>query len=680
MSLSCCPIVALLTLVFAILAFGSSPCRAGTWYVSNEGDDDRDGTSQASALRTIGAAAKQAQRGDHILLRRGDVFRESVHIETPDLTIDAYGPAGADLPAISGSVPITGWKPFREGIFVARTEREIGYLYLDRKLMTIARYPNTEWLRTRVWREESSERRRGGNTTILCPELKDHPRHAEGYWVGATVRWRHHSWWYETRPVVASSADGELTLGDRSFSRQGPDEWDTKGWGFYIDHKLEELDAPGEWYFDADAGNVYFYPPDGVDLNEALVEGTALSEGLSVRDATVRHLCFRHQKDVGMWIDGRCVVEHCLFEGIGRDALVSERAAGGGALRARPNTDNARVMHNVFRDNLNVGIAWGADNDATGSSVIERNVVDRTGVVAGYGGSGSWHGVGILISTGRNVRVQYNRVHLTGYAGILLGSDGNFAEYNVISRAMETMNDGGGIYTNCSRSTIRHNIILDVRGGMESSGSWPNIAHGIWPEFLKDYRESVIEGNTCARCGSDGLFLPNNFECVVRDNVLYDNRRYQMLLTSHDGRHRERTEQKHLISGNVLYAREQGQPVLYFDHRHDYGTLKGNYYCSPRTTELVREGRSWPGTSRSGALTLEQWQEKYSWADREARTDVEKLRGQQADRSELFINDTDDPKTIDLEGAWRDLDGLPAGPRIVLEPYTSVVLVRVGLE
>ena len=194
----------------------------------------------------------------------------------------------------------------------------------------------------------------------------------------------------------------------------------------------------------------------------------------------------------------------------------------------------------------------------------------------GYGGSGSWHAVGILIGRGVDVHVQYNRIDGTGYAGVLLGSDGNTVEYNVIRNAMSTMNDGGGIYTNCSRSTIRHNIILDAKGGMEPSGTWPDISHGIWLEFLGQYHDSIIEGNTCAGCGADGIFLTNNYNCVVRDNVCYDNGRYQLLLSGRGEEASQNPKQNHQITGNVLYAVRAPQRVLYFDPRLDYGTLQGN--------------------------------------------------------------------------------------------------------
>jgi len=618
------------------------------------------------------------------MLRRGDVFRESVDMGAPDIEVNAYGAADADMPVVSGSVPITGWRRYKGSIHVAETDADVGYLFVGRRLMTIARYPNTGWVRTKVWREETAggegRRRRGagGKTFVTCRDLVNHARNAEGYWVGANIRWRHHSWWYETRPVVGYDGAGELTLGDRSFEGTGPFDWDDKGWGFYLDGKLEELDAPGEWYFDPEAHRVYLYPPDGSDPNELLVEGSARSTGLRVRDAAVRNVCFRHQKDVGLEIDGRCVVEGCLFEGIGRDATVSERGAGGAGLNAVRSVREARVRNNEFRNNLNHSIAWWQDPQSPGSSVIEHNTVVNSGTVPGYGGSGSWHAVGILIGRGANVHVRYNRIDGTGYAGILLGSDGNVAEYNVIRNAMSTLNDGAGIYTNCSRSTIRHNIILDVRGGMESSGTWPNISHGIWLEFLGNYRESIVEGNTCARCGADGLFLTNNYQCVVRDNVFYDNERFQLLLSGRGESGSEDLTQEHLIVGNVLHATRPPQKVLYFDPRFDYGTLRANYYYSPHTDEPLVAGTGWPGTGHETSLTLASWQRDCAWADREARTDPGKPgRHDAADHSEIFINDSQAAKSIPLDGAYRDLDGNPLEGSVEVAPLSSRVLIRI---
>ena len=682
-----CAFLRWLILVALCTGGASGLARAATWYVSDEGDDAADGHAGATALRTIAAAADRAQTGDTILLRRGDVFREAVETDTPGLVFDTYGPADGERPAVSGSVPMPGWVRYQGPIWVAETGADIGYLYVNGRLMTIARYPNEGWLRTKVWREERlptpegeqprRRRPRLGRTFVTCPELAEHPRNANDYWAGSTIRWRHHSWWYETRPVEGYQASGELTLGDRSFTDEGPYDWDEKGWGFYLDGKLEELDAPGEWYFDAEAGKVYLYPPDDADPNDLLVEGTVIGTGMKVRDAVVRNVAFRHQKDYGLEIDGRCTVESCLFEGIGRDAPVSGRGAGGGALHALAGTADTTLRNNEFRDNLNNSIEWWQGRDATGTCVIEQNTVVNSGTVPGYGGSGSWHGVGILIGRGVDVRVRHNRIDGTGYAGILLGSDGNTAEYNVITNAMSTMNDGAGIYTNCSRSTIRHNVILHTNGGMESSGTWQNISHGIWMEFLREYHDSVVEGNTCAWSGGEGLFLGNNYTCLIKDNVFFGNHRYQMQLTGRGDAESEDTTQEHQILGNVFCAEEPGEHLIYFDPRFDYGTLEGNWYYAPGTPEPIVEGKGWPGTNPETGHTLADWIAHFPWADKQAKivTPPATAGGPNA-RAELFVNEDSAPKTIRLEAAYIDLDGNPVEGAIELPPCSSRVLIR----
>ncbi len=655
---------------------------ASVYYVSNAGSDSNDGLSKNTPLKTLAAAAGKVTPGDAILLRRGDIFRESVEIMAKNIEVNAYGPKDKPLPIISGGIHVTGFKPYKNGIYVAPCETAIGYLFVNNKLMTIARYPNKGWLRTKYWedtrvpRDASAEQLAKPNTMVECPELKDYPGNADNYWTGANIRWRHHSWWFETREVVDYKSDGKLYLSDRSFEIMNPRKDVAKGWGFYLDNKLELLDVPGEWYYDKEKKLVYLYPPAGMNPDKIDAEGSFRSTGLSITDGIVQHIRFEYQKDIGLRIDGASVVQYCEFEGIGRDAKVSERSAGGSALFAAKNVSRALISYNTFRNNFDIGINWAQDKNDSTACVIERNSVINTGVVEGYGGSGSWHAVAILIGTGRHVHVQYNRIEGSGYVGILFGTDGNFAEYNIIKNAMATLNDGGAIYTNCSRSTIRHNIILETRGGMASSGSWPNIAHGIWPEFLREYRETIIEFNTVVHSGGDGIFLPNNFNCVVRDNVCYNNDRYGFLMIGNEGRKQVSISQGHIISGNVFYAAANTENTFYFDERLDYGTMKDNYFCKPSSDTLIDEKANWPGGNPAHRFTLKEWQEKYKWADQSAKTDIHKISGNEKDNSQIFINDTEAPKTIKLNGKWSNLDGEAVTGSISLEPYTSRILIK----
>ena len=241
-------------LFFSLVIIGKA--YANIYYVSNAGSNDNNGLTKDTPLKTLTAAAGKVSPGDVILLRRGDVFRESVEITKKNIEVNAYGPSDGALPVISGAVPLTGFQPFRGNIYVAEIDAEIGYLFVDKELMTIARYPNEGWLRTKYWedtkvpRGATEERLSQPNTMVQCEKLSEYPNNRDDFWIGANIRWRHHSWWFETREVVDYKSSGKLFLSDRSFSIKGPHEGMEKGWGFYLDDKLELLDTAGEWFFD----------------------------------------------------------------------------------------------------------------------------------------------------------------------------------------------------------------------------------------------------------------------------------------------------------------------------------------------------------------------------------------------------------------------------------------------
>jgi len=666
-----------LVAICLLAALTLSPAvRADTYYLANAGDDAQSGRSPEAAWRTLARAREVARAGDTILLRRGDIFREGADFsgkETAGMTFSAWGPQDAPNPVISGGVPITGWQPHGNGIYVASVDGPIEHLFVDGKLMTIARYPNSGWLRVIGWGPAE-----GGNTVITCPELAENPRNAPGYWDGAQVRWRRWSWLHETRRVAGYDGKGGLTL------EGPPGDWDPFWSGFYMDDKLEELDAPGEWYFDDENLRIYLYPPDGADPNTLQVEGSRLEEGLTVSDSTVEGITFRHQTRFGLHIQGRSTVRGCRFEGI-----------NGQALYATWSVRNAVVRDCVFEDNINNAIVWNEWPQNGGSSLIEGNVFLNTGMVPGYEPRKSWHAVAICVYNGSNIRIRRNIIDGTGYSGMYIGGDANIIENNNIARAMWTMNDGAGIYVNANRTVIRHNIILDTLGSLESSHripyggvrdyehSWPwaNLGHGIWIEFLSDFRGSIVEGNTCAGCGGSGLFLSNNFESVVRGNVFYNNARAQVTLggfETYERTHRsENIPQNHRIESNVFFAAAEGQAAITFRPQFDYGFFAGNYICSPYSEKPVSVYGTGAAKWTQTPVTIGEWQERFSWADRRPVTDLTRPGEAEEDFSRLIINDSDELRDVPLgEGIWHDLDGRILTGSIPLAPYTSAVVVR----
>ena len=91
-----------------VVPFVFSHILASSFYVANNGSDNAATNSQATPWATIAKAATAAHSGDQILLRRGDLFRESVDFSASGITIADYGTAAAK-PIVSGSAAITGW-------------------------------------------------------------------------------------------------------------------------------------------------------------------------------------------------------------------------------------------------------------------------------------------------------------------------------------------------------------------------------------------------------------------------------------------------------------------------------------------------------------------------------------------------------------------------------------------
>ena len=254
-------------------------------------------------------------------------------------------------------------------------------------------------------------------------------------------------------------------------------------------------------------------------------------------------------------------------------------------------------------------------------------------------------------------------------------------ERNVFVRTMGTLNDGAAVYTNCNASTIRGNIILDTIGDLEYSHEWWPLGHGIWLEFLSDFRDSVVTDNTIYGANGHGIFLPNNFGCTIGGNVAVDNRRAALGLYVDTN-----PVQSHTITANTLvsvapsrrivrpenlshwwlppYA-EPDPVALEYDGPGDYGVMSHTTFVAPTSVSGVIRNDT------SGAMfsTLGAWIADASWA-----TPV----GSLIDRSNaiLLFNDTESTATLPVPaGSWTRPDGSPVAASVTLQPFRSVVLV-----
>ncbi len=637
-------------LIVSLLLITLGNLHAAVYYVSSKkGSDKNSGKAPGSAWQTLKHACSRLSANDTLMVFRGSVFREE-NVNLGGGTVDAFGPKNLPLPVLAGSRSYTKFETSKDNkkIYVVNCADDVQHLYVNGKLMNIARYPNTGWARTDAGNSGSQ---------IKSTELAKHPRNKSGYWNGANVRWRRWSWWFETRVVQNWDGQKVMRLAGQPI---GPNH-NGDASGFYMDNKFEELDYPSEWFLDKAAKKLYIYPGEDIDdINTALVEGVVFDEGMKISGGTVKNLEFRHYKKKAVGFGRPGIIDSCVFRGITDTAVTGAWDANGSIVR-----------NSLFEDCLNVGISWNENKANKSKTEFHHNTMNRIGTVPGYGGSGVWHASAIIVTNANGVRIHHNRIHGTGYCGVILGSPNQVVEYNVFRKCMSTLNDGGAVYTNCDASIIRHNIILDTVGNNISSQKWANLGQGIWPEFLSQFKNTKIINNTVVNSGCHGIFLYNNYTCEVTGNVLLGNKDGILL----KGKQGQAKNQNHNISDNTFVAMSPEQtPIRFRDEGFNYGTMTNNAFINPYANWVATDGKNW----QSNNMTLVDWQKQYAWADKNPATFIGKVNPTSKSlvgRPHCFINDTVNDVQFPIKGTWYTAAKEEYKDVIELAPFTSVALI-----
>lgn len=659
-------ILALLTIIAL-----AAPCRsdARDWYIAPGGADGGPGTV-AEPLATLAHAFSRAAAGDAILLKRGGTYRALDLDAGSSLSVGAYGNGARPILTGSVRVQLTGTWAGNPAVRTGSVAGRVVACYVDGRFVRLARWPNINHGFLRNDADDQPD-------LIVDSELGARPGVVAGRWTGARVRWRRWSWWWETRPITQHGPVDTLHLGPEG---RFQDPFSDPGSGYFIDNDLDELDAPGEWYWGS--GVLYLYPPSGADpdtMRVDVITSTSTAplvvhddepEGIRTTGTSFNNVHFSRYFGSALQLNGPAVVDSCTFSEIESTAIHF-------TWNAQPFT----VRRSVLRDVRNIAIRGWADATGPSGSLIERNLFLRIGAEPGYGGWGSWHAAGIIVGQANAAVVRLNRFVDTGYAGIILGSDGQTVENNVFVRAMGTLNDGAAVYTNCNASIIRGNIILDTIGNLEYSHPWWPMGHGIWPEFLSDFSGSVITGNTLYGNNGHGIFLPNNFTCTISGNVIVDSRRAALSLSIDSN-----PDQGHSITGNTLVSTTPSRRIvrpenlshwwlppytepdpvaLEYEAAGDYGSMSHTAFVAPSSVSGVI--RSEPGGTMLS--TLAAWTSDAPWAS---------TTGSSIDRANaiLLFNDTEAAVTLPVPtGSWSEPGGGAVGSTITLQPFASTVLV-----
>lgn len=525
-----------------------------SFYVSPTGNDAWSGRlAEPNAAATDGPFATLHRARDEIrTLKTGGELktpatiyvREGIYSLPDTLKLGAQDSGTASAPVtyrafegekvvLTGGRPIRGFTPYRGKILKTDVNAQglkgvnFRQLFYDGRRQPLARYPNFDPANPYGGGWAYAD----GTPVPMYQEIPGEDKHSLHYkesdartWArpqeGEVFVFPRYNWWNNiVRIKSVDRAARRITLaGDCSYPIRPTDR-------YYVQGPFEELDAPGEWYLDASAGLLYFWPPGDSDPAAVTAYAPALRTILELTGAS--HVAFRgftfeccSGTAVVLKDTSNCLIAAGTIRGVGD--------YGGSGVSVSGGTNNGVVGNDVYdvgRDAVSIG---GGDRTTLtpAGNYADNNYLHHMGVYYKQGVGVSLHGCGN--------RASHNLIHDGPRWGIGFGGNNLVIEYNHIRHVNLETADTGAVYTGGrdwlgSRGTvIRYNYFHDILGYGQEDGRWIS-PHYAWGVYLDDNTGGVdVIGNIVARCVRGLIHLHNGRDNLIENNVFIDGKLQQM--------------------------------------------------------------------------------------------------------------------------------------------------------
>jgi hypothetical protein len=326
-------------------------------YVAPSGNDNATGAIGQPVLtleRANELAASLAGRKEvHIILNDGIYYLPGTVVFEPEHSGSEKHPviiraANEGKAIISGGAKLSlEWEQYKNGMYKATVSEQavIDQLYVNGDRQRMARFPNAVDGKNvfDTWDLVHTREPDAVNDPLDETRVSSW-KHPEGAYVHAM----HRNLWGDMHWLVrGKNEDGSLVLeGGWQNNRPTPMHPRYR----MVENVFEELDAPGEWFYDKDEKTLYYYPPGGVDLASASVEIVRLKHLVEfrgtkadpVRFIRLEGLVFRHAartfmenkepllrsdwtiyRGGGVLFDGAedCTVSDCEFDQLGGNSI-----------------------------------------------------------------------------------------------------------------------------------------------------------------------------------------------------------------------------------------------------------------------------------------------------------------------------------------------------------------------
>ena len=254
----------------AVAMFSACLCAGQPYFVSPAGDDANPGTLEKpfATLQQAQQAARQKHGG--VFLRGGAYYLPATLVFTAQDSGTKDAPVvfqnyQGEKAVISGGIRLENldWQPYTNGIFQAKVPANLqtGEIFVNGERQVLARYPNFD-PKAQYFDGFSAD-------AISGPRAARWSDPAGGYYHAMhPALWGDFTW-----RITGKDTSGQVRLeGGWQNNRGSAAHWQIR----FVENIFEELDAPGEWFLNSKTHTLYFYPPAGLDLKNAVVEATRL--------------------------------------------------------------------------------------------------------------------------------------------------------------------------------------------------------------------------------------------------------------------------------------------------------------------------------------------------------------------------------------------------------------------
>jgi len=385
-------------------------------------------------------------------------------------------------------------------------------LFCNGQLQTLARWPNSDFAKAGLVKGQ----------TQLPPTFKNRKGTKEGvfeYTANRQNRWANEKeiflggYWFWDWADEFQKVSKVDTLSKTLYLAEPYHRYGYKDSLRYFGVNLFcEIDEPGEWYLNRADGQLYWYPPVGVNPAKAQVTLSAFNAPfmIEMKDCaylTLQGLTFQESRGSAVSISGgkNCLIKDCRFERFGRDGIHVVEGSGHGI-------SGCLIRTLGFR-----GIDMKGGNRKTletANHFIENTIVEHFSLFK------RTYEPAVFLD-GCGIRVSNNRFRYSSSSAMRMEGNDFTIEFNEISHVVNESDDQGALdmwYNPSYRGVVvRYNHWSDITGGTHSG------AAGV---RLDDMISGVlIFGNIFERTGSvifGGVQIHGGKDNLVENNLFYN--------------------------------------------------------------------------------------------------------------------------------------------------------------